>query len=179
MSPLAVVGRVHGAVEMGADMHRGVDALRDDADGLQVLRVVHLVAGVADPAGRVHVHDVGHVDDLHGGLLLARALCGATCMFSGCGLPFKRLNACARSISMNVPAATLIGQPVDRAEDLRFLTGAGSSSTISSATGCCTRWCCAAPVAHGRIRTHRRVGRARLAGRARGDHRGGDRRTCR
>ena len=64
---VAVVGGVHGAVEMRADMHRGVDALRDDADGLQILRVVHLVAGVADPAGRVHVHDVRHVDDLHGG----------------------------------------------------------------------------------------------------------------
>ena len=62
---LRIVGRVHGAVEMGADMQRGVDALRDDADRLQVLRVIHLVAGIADPAGRVHVHDVGQIDDFH------------------------------------------------------------------------------------------------------------------
>jgi hypothetical protein len=31
---------------------------------------------------------------------------------------------------MNVTAAPPIGQPVDRTEDLRFLTGAGKSSTI-------------------------------------------------
>ena len=62
---LAIVGGVHGAVEMGADMQRGVDALRHDHLGLQVLRVVHLVAGIADPAGRMHVHDVGEIDDFH------------------------------------------------------------------------------------------------------------------
>jgi len=62
---LAVVGRVHGAVEMRADVQRGVDALRHDHLRLQVLRVVHLVAGIADPAGRVHVHDVGEIDDFH------------------------------------------------------------------------------------------------------------------
>ena len=62
---LADFGRVHGAVEMGADMQRGVDALRDDHLRLQILRVIHLVAGIADPAGRVHVHDVGQIDDLH------------------------------------------------------------------------------------------------------------------
>ncbi len=64
-----IIGRVHGAVEMGADMQRGVDTLRDDADGLQVLRVIHLVAGIADPAGRMHVHDVGEIDDFHCRLL--------------------------------------------------------------------------------------------------------------
>ena len=58
-----VVGRVHGAVEMGADMQGGVDALRHDHLGLQILRVIHLVAGVADPVGGVHVHDVGEIDD--------------------------------------------------------------------------------------------------------------------
>jgi hypothetical protein len=31
----------------------------------QILRVVHLVAGITDPAGRVHIHDMGEVDDLH------------------------------------------------------------------------------------------------------------------
>jgi choline dehydrogenase-like flavoprotein len=35
-----VVGRVHGAVEMGADMQGGVDALRHDHLGLQILRVI-------------------------------------------------------------------------------------------------------------------------------------------
>ena len=67
---VAVVGGVHGAVEMGADMQRGVDALRHDHLGLQILRVIHLVAGVADPAGRMHVHDVGEIDDFHGQLTL-------------------------------------------------------------------------------------------------------------
>jgi hypothetical protein len=32
---------------------------------LEILRVVHLVAGIADPAGRVHVHDMGKIDDFH------------------------------------------------------------------------------------------------------------------
>jgi hypothetical protein len=60
------VSTMHRAVDMGADMERGVDALRDDHLGLQILRVIHLVAGVPDPAGRVQVHQMGHVDDLHG-----------------------------------------------------------------------------------------------------------------
>ena len=62
---VAVIGRVHGTVEMGADMQSGVDTLRHDHLGLQILRVIHFVAGVADPAGRVHVHDVGKIDDFH------------------------------------------------------------------------------------------------------------------
>jgi hypothetical protein len=62
----APVGRMHGAVEMGAGVHRGLDALGDDADGLQVLCVIHLVAGIADPAGGVDAHGVGQIDDLHG-----------------------------------------------------------------------------------------------------------------
>ena len=53
---VAAVGGVERAVEMGADMQRGVDALRDDAHRLQVLGVVHLVAGVADPAWRMDAH---------------------------------------------------------------------------------------------------------------------------
>ena len=60
---LAIVGGVHGAVEMGADVQRGVDALRHDHLGLQVLRIIHLVAGISDPAGRMDVHDVGEIDD--------------------------------------------------------------------------------------------------------------------
>ncbi len=62
---MPVVGRVHGAIEMRADVQRGVDALRHDHLRLQVLRVVHLVAGIADPTGRVNVHDVGEIDDFH------------------------------------------------------------------------------------------------------------------
>jgi len=50
---------------MGAHMQRGIDALRHDHLSLQVLRVVHLVARIADPAGGVDVHHMGHVDDLH------------------------------------------------------------------------------------------------------------------
>ncbi len=57
--------RMFSPTSDGADMERGIDALGDDHLGLQVLRVVHLVAGISDPAGRVHVHDVAHVDDLH------------------------------------------------------------------------------------------------------------------
>ncbi len=69
----AIVGRVHGAVEMGADMQRGVDALRHDHLGLQVLRVVHLVARIADPAGGVNVHHMGHIDDFHAATFLVFA----------------------------------------------------------------------------------------------------------
>src|SRR5689334_13120743 len=50
---------------MSAHVQGRVDALRDDPYCLQILRVVHLVAGVSDPAGRMHVHDVGEIDDFH------------------------------------------------------------------------------------------------------------------
>ena len=68
------IGRMHGAVEMGARVHRGFDALGDDADRLQVLRVIHLVAGITDPAGGVDAHGVGEIDDLHGNWLFRLAL---------------------------------------------------------------------------------------------------------
>jgi hypothetical protein len=29
------------------------------------LRVVHLIAGIADPAWRVHIHQMGKIDDFH------------------------------------------------------------------------------------------------------------------
>ncbi len=88
---LAVVGRVHGAVEMGADMQRGVDALGDDHLRLQVLRVVHLVAGIADPARRMHVHHVTHVDDLHQLILFG---CATVNLFVMPGLvPASRLSS--------------------------------------------------------------------------------------
>jgi hypothetical protein len=56
---------MHGAIEMGPDMQGGVDALRHDHLGLQILRIIHLVAGIADPAGRVHIHDMGEIDYFH------------------------------------------------------------------------------------------------------------------
>jgi len=77
---LAAVGGMHGAVEMSAAVHRGFDALRDDHLRLQILRVVHLVPGVADPAGRVDAHGVGEIDDLHAPILrwYAESVQGAT-----------------------------------------------------------------------------------------------------
>jgi hypothetical protein len=35
------------------------------------LRVIHLVAGIADPAGGVDAHGMGQIDDLHFGSPLA------------------------------------------------------------------------------------------------------------
>ena len=64
MSPHAV-GSVHGAVDVGSDVKRHVDALRDDHLGLQVLRVIHLVAGIADPTWSVHIHQMSKVQDFH------------------------------------------------------------------------------------------------------------------
>ena len=64
------VGSVHGAVDVRADVERHVDPLRDDHLGLQVLRVIHLVAGVTDPTWRMHVHQMTEVDDLHGDCLI-------------------------------------------------------------------------------------------------------------
>jgi CO/xanthine dehydrogenase Mo-binding subunit len=45
---------------------------------------------------------------------------------------------------MNMTTAPLIGQPVDRAEDRRFLTGTGTFVDDLKREGCCTRWSCAA-----------------------------------
>ena len=44
---------------------------------VQQLPQMSINPGVADPAGRVHVHDVRHVDDLHGGFprRCARLVC--------------------------------------------------------------------------------------------------------
>jgi hypothetical protein len=50
---------------MGAHVQGRVDALCNDSDRLQILRVIHLVAGVTNPAGRMHIHDVGEIDDFH------------------------------------------------------------------------------------------------------------------
>ncbi len=67
---LAVIGRVHGAIEMSTYVQGGVDPLRDNHLALQILRVIHLVAGIADPAGRMHVHDMGEIDDFHSAVLM-------------------------------------------------------------------------------------------------------------
>ena len=107
----AAVGRMHGAVEMRADMQRRLDALRDDHLRLQVLRVVHLVAGIADPARRMHVHDVRKVDDLHHASLVHRL--SRTRSISGFSWP--------PSISIMVPLTMCIkrrGQHDDEVRDL-------------------------------------------------------------
>src|SRR5262245_40376899 len=57
---------------MGADVKRGLDTLRHDHLRLQVLRVIHPVAGIADPSRGMHVHDVAHVDYFHRWTLPAR-----------------------------------------------------------------------------------------------------------
>src|SRR5438874_13304813 len=54
---------------MRSHMQRGIDSLRDDHLGLQVLRVIHLIARMAHPARRMHVHHVTHVDDFHQAIL--------------------------------------------------------------------------------------------------------------
>src|SRR5260370_9227267 len=50
---------------MRADVKCRVDALRNDHLRLQILRVIHFVAGISDPSGGMHVHHVAHVDDFH------------------------------------------------------------------------------------------------------------------
>ena len=53
---------------------------------------------------------------------------------------------------MNVTTAALIGQPVDRAEDLRFLTGAGKFVDDLKREGMLHAVVLRSGVAHGRIR---------------------------
>ena len=53
---------------------------------------------------------------------------------------------------MNLPAAALIGQPVDRAEDLRFLTGRGQFVDDLKRDGMLHAVVLRSSVAHGRIR---------------------------
>src|SRR5262252_11018640 len=50
---------------MGADVKRRIDALRNDHLRLQILRVIHFVAGISDPSRGMHVHHMAHVDDFH------------------------------------------------------------------------------------------------------------------
>ena len=52
---------------------------------------------------------------------------------------------------MNMPAAPLIGQPVDRAEDRRFLTGAGTFVDDLKRAGMLHAVVLRSSVAHGRI----------------------------
>ena len=59
------VGPMHRTVDMRSDMQRRIDALGDDHLCLQVLGVIHLIAGIADPTRRVDVHQMTEVDDFH------------------------------------------------------------------------------------------------------------------
>ena len=79
---------------------------------------------------------------------------------------------------MNLPAAALIGQPVDRAEDPRFLTGRGQFVDDLKRPGMLHAVVLRSSVAHGRIRVDRRSRRASEAGSSRRHHGGGDRRRC-
>jgi hypothetical protein len=56
---------MHGTIEVSPDVQSRIDALGHNHLRLQILRVVHLVAGVADPTGRMHIHNVGEIDDFH------------------------------------------------------------------------------------------------------------------
>jgi hypothetical protein len=47
-------------------MERGFNPLRDNHLGLQILRIVHLVARITDPARGVDIHNVREIDNLHG-----------------------------------------------------------------------------------------------------------------
>jgi hypothetical protein len=40
--------------------------LCDNALGLEILRIVHLVAGITDPTGGMYVHQVAEIDDFQG-----------------------------------------------------------------------------------------------------------------
>jgi hypothetical protein len=60
-----VVGCVHCSVEMCADVQCRIDTLCDDTHRLQILCVIHLVAGIADPARGMHIHNVREIDDFH------------------------------------------------------------------------------------------------------------------
>jgi hypothetical protein len=60
---------MHGAIDVSADVQRHVDALGDNALRLQVLGVIHLVAGVPDPTRRVDIHEMGQICNPHRSLL--------------------------------------------------------------------------------------------------------------
>ena len=62
---------------------------------------------------------------------------------------------------MNVTAAPLIGQPVDRAEDLRFLTGAGKFVDDLTREGMLHAVVLRSGVAHGRMYLPRCLSAAR------------------
>src|SRR5262249_20619815 len=69
----------------------------------------------------------------------------------GCGLPFNPIQIPARSSSMNITAASLIGHPIDRAEDRRFLTGSGRFVDDLERDGMLHAVILRSAVAHGRI----------------------------
>src|SRR6185503_17714274 len=75
----------------------------------------------------------------------------SACSFVGCALPCNPIRIPAQRSSMNMPAAPLIGQPVDRAEDRRFLTGAGTFVDDLKREGMLHAVILRSSVAHGRI----------------------------
>jgi hypothetical protein len=54
-----------GAVDVSADVQCHIDPLCNDHFGLQILLVIHFVAGIADPARGMYVHEVTEVDNFH------------------------------------------------------------------------------------------------------------------
>src|SRR6195256_516460 len=87
-------------------------------------------------------------------VLLACAPCvsSSACSFVGCALPCNLIRSPAQRSSMNMTAAPLIGQPVDRAEDQRFLTGAGTFVDDLKRDGMLHAVVLRSSVAHGRIK---------------------------
>src|SRR4051812_15766518 len=91
----------------------------------------------------------------------------SACSFVGCGLPCYSIRIPAQRSSMNMTAAPLIGQPVDRAEDRRFLTGAGTFVDDLKRVGMLHAVVLRSSVAHGRInRINTSAARAREGVRA-------------
>src|SRR5438105_12990952 len=97
---------------MGAHVERGLDTLGRDHLGLQVLRVIHPVAGIADPARRMHVHHMTHIDDFH---CCSRAL-GFLVVSAGDGLGCGRYLSKAETASCSSarmrsaePEGTMLG----------------------------------------------------------------------
>src|SRR3981081_3153068 len=86
-------------------------------------------------------------------VLLACAPCvsSSACSFVGGALPCNLIRSPAQRSSMNMTAAPLIGQPVDRAEDQRFLTGAGTFVDDLKRDGMLHAVVLRSSVAHGRI----------------------------
>src|SRR3954468_91954 len=76
------------------------------------------------------------------------------CSPAGPRIRFRSPASCLHEVStMNVTAESLIGQPVDRAEDRRFLAGAGNFIADIDRDGMLHAVIFRSAVAHGRIRS--------------------------